>query len=580
MHPEIDKLIEMALADGQVTEKKREIILRKAEKLGLDLDEVEMYLEGIIQKVKNIHINSNSEKIKSLKSFNTKKIEYLSPAILKSENDLLKSIEDFTSKRNEELKTINQLKKIINNCIEDISFKKSNIDNLLIDLKSKFIQHAILKFYNNYNNKEIKKFYFISPEIVIKNSWLHGFKSINKKMNKKFDNLIFALSNSVFFFDTFLITENTTSGLSIEDLIYTQNKNISIPEYFTYLYNGELRKIKWKSEGYTVIKYDDILVCEYSISNTIDKYNNKFTVVKLGGVSYRIKEKLLAEAKSISISIPLHDLFNEVFKPAIELTQELLNKNEISTNSITIYRNFLTTYLNTSESKEFNDLNDLNELINELNIRNNQLIEKTNFVKIIDNKIQECQIAIQNEHQLKCFPSQAIGSVTFYNKLNENSILYDEIKFNKIIRFLDHIEIKENNYRDLYITCTNEYINTPDTIPINELKQEQKEINDCYKLVLVLVEEVNGDVVKFNKVYNSLEDAGLFMTVPEKKNLQYLGEISTKLDSVMEGLKAVFISLEETNKNLREINQNTAEISFNTIGLYEQLWDINMNTME
>jgi uncharacterized protein (TIGR02145 family) len=46
MHPEIDKLIEMALADGQVTEKEREIILRKAEKLGLDLDEVEMYLEG------------------------------------------------------------------------------------------------------------------------------------------------------------------------------------------------------------------------------------------------------------------------------------------------------------------------------------------------------------------------------------------------------------------------------------------------------------------------------------------------------------------------------------------------------
>jgi uncharacterized membrane protein YebE (DUF533 family) len=48
MHPEIDKLIEMALADGQVTDKEREIILRKAEKLGRDVDEVEMYLEGKI----------------------------------------------------------------------------------------------------------------------------------------------------------------------------------------------------------------------------------------------------------------------------------------------------------------------------------------------------------------------------------------------------------------------------------------------------------------------------------------------------------------------------------------------------
>lgn len=46
MHPEIENLINMALADGEVTEKERGIILRKAEKLGLDPDEVEMVLEG------------------------------------------------------------------------------------------------------------------------------------------------------------------------------------------------------------------------------------------------------------------------------------------------------------------------------------------------------------------------------------------------------------------------------------------------------------------------------------------------------------------------------------------------------
>ena len=32
MNPEIEKLIKMALADGQITDKEREIILRKAEK--------------------------------------------------------------------------------------------------------------------------------------------------------------------------------------------------------------------------------------------------------------------------------------------------------------------------------------------------------------------------------------------------------------------------------------------------------------------------------------------------------------------------------------------------------------------
>ena len=61
MHPELDKLIEMALADGQVTEKEREIILRKAEKLGLDVDELEMYLEGKISANDiNLKPNNNS----------------------------------------------------------------------------------------------------------------------------------------------------------------------------------------------------------------------------------------------------------------------------------------------------------------------------------------------------------------------------------------------------------------------------------------------------------------------------------------------------------------------------------------
>ena len=48
MNPEIEKLIDIALKDGQITEKEREIILRKTETLGLDKDEIEMILEGII----------------------------------------------------------------------------------------------------------------------------------------------------------------------------------------------------------------------------------------------------------------------------------------------------------------------------------------------------------------------------------------------------------------------------------------------------------------------------------------------------------------------------------------------------
>lgn len=46
MHPEIEKLIEIALADGQITEKERNVILKKATELGVDADEVEMVINA------------------------------------------------------------------------------------------------------------------------------------------------------------------------------------------------------------------------------------------------------------------------------------------------------------------------------------------------------------------------------------------------------------------------------------------------------------------------------------------------------------------------------------------------------
>jgi hypothetical protein len=65
MHPEIENLINMALADGEVTEKERAIILRKAEALGLDKDEVEMILDGkiAIQKKEIAHSQLSRETI-------------------------------------------------------------------------------------------------------------------------------------------------------------------------------------------------------------------------------------------------------------------------------------------------------------------------------------------------------------------------------------------------------------------------------------------------------------------------------------------------------------------------------------
>lgn len=220
------------------------------------------------------------------------------------------------------------------------------------------------------------------------------------------------------------------------------------------------------------------------------------------------------------------------------------------------------------------ELIEFTKIENEINIIDLNLISTDDKIQKnkINIKINEEKILIENE--LKTFSSQAIGSVYLYNKLNEKESLFVDNQFNKIIRFLDHIENKEKNYRKLYLKCTNKYLSSPILIPIIELKSEKKEINNCYKILLVLVNEVNGDKVKFNKVYNNIEDAGLFMTIPEKMSQQYLSEISIKLDNVIKGLEVIFESMEEANRALREIEENTGEISVNMYDVSNYLWDI------
>ncbi len=40
MHPDIEKLIDLALADGQITDKERNVILKKAVELDVDAADV------------------------------------------------------------------------------------------------------------------------------------------------------------------------------------------------------------------------------------------------------------------------------------------------------------------------------------------------------------------------------------------------------------------------------------------------------------------------------------------------------------------------------------------------------------
>jgi len=49
MNEELEKLIELTLADGQLTDKERTVLYRKAMELGVDQDEFEIVLDAKLQ---------------------------------------------------------------------------------------------------------------------------------------------------------------------------------------------------------------------------------------------------------------------------------------------------------------------------------------------------------------------------------------------------------------------------------------------------------------------------------------------------------------------------------------------------
>jgi len=54
MHPEIEKLVDFALADGIITEKEKNVILKKATELGVDADEIEVVIDGRLHPLNNL----------------------------------------------------------------------------------------------------------------------------------------------------------------------------------------------------------------------------------------------------------------------------------------------------------------------------------------------------------------------------------------------------------------------------------------------------------------------------------------------------------------------------------------------
>jgi len=63
MNPEIENLIDLLIADGEISKKERSVILKKAQQLGLDSDEVEVILDSKLQN--KTSLNSKAKEVAS-----------------------------------------------------------------------------------------------------------------------------------------------------------------------------------------------------------------------------------------------------------------------------------------------------------------------------------------------------------------------------------------------------------------------------------------------------------------------------------------------------------------------------------
>ena len=180
--------------------------------------------------------------------------------------------------------------------------------------------------------------------------------------------------------------------------------------------------------------------------------------------------------------------------------------------------------------------------------------------------------SILNEKLLNNLPNQTYGSVIFYNELNKNSTLFDNSHLNKITRFLNFIETHEDKYLGIYDRCVGLYIDDPNNNCFNELINKLETINHYYEIMKSLIHNVNKDKVLYNKLYNLIEDEGIFMTKTEKESLNYMKKVSTGIISLNNNIVDGFIHL---SKGVNELTMINTEISTSLYDIDSSLGMIN-----
>lgn len=201
-----------------------------------------------------------------------------------------------------------------------------------------------------------------------------------------------------------------------------------------------------------------------------------------------------------------------------------------------------------------------------------QIDQKKKDIEKLVTKINLNFLSISVEKSLVSIPGNAIGSKEFSSRLNLKSSLYDNAQFNKIIRFLTFIENSEDEYNSFYHSIKKSYITSPDKSKMSQLISLNRIVNYEYSLMHLLCEQVDNNKVEFNKIYNAIEDRGIFQTASEKFQNAMLEKISGTLEDIVHRIDITNDYLKDISFQLWSIDDNittsTREIS-NQLGSIE-----------
>lgn len=218
-------------------------------------------------------------------------------------------------------------------------------------------------------------------------------------------------------------------------------------------------------------------------------------------------------------------------------------------------------------------LEELKKLNYNLSSENNKLVKlyqdlnaEASLISKSEKKAKTYNKSIEIENKLKEYPSSAQGSVFFQNAMTSKYEAFGKEHLEKIARFFTFLEQLEDHYHGLYKTSTSIYFEDPHHSSIKDLYKTHEQLIGAYKLMLVLIIEVDRDQLLYHKVFNQIEDQGIFLSANEKLALQQMADISDKLNVVIEGLNVLIQETQTSNellgKSLESISNLRSDIDF------------------